>query len=235
MFSAWRFENGIDEWMERKLGPRLSRIARPFVVTALDIVSAPIELTQRLFYRPNRKRDTFIVEDLHAKSRDLLNQAYLDSCTQTFYAEKKSGPQVNPNRTYENLAACTSGTFKTIDPAVASQVDSAGSVPIAPVVPEHRAPNSISIARMTDSQVISGRPRHLLVRPLKGEFAVNEFGATASGTFVPLAGFHKWQQNIAAKKPENKASKSGNFPSMEPDKNPHGLKQFMSTDGEKTA
>jgi hypothetical protein len=214
MFSAWRFENGIDEWMERKLGPRLSRIARPFVVTALDIVSAPIELTQRLFYRPNRKRDTFIVEDLHAKSRDLLNQAYLDSCTQT---------------------ACTSGTFKTIDPAVASQVDSAGSVPIAPVVPEHRAPNSISIARMTDSQVISGRPRHLLVRPLKGEFAVNEFGATASGTFVPLAGFHKWQQDIAAKKPENKASKSGNFPSMEPDKNPHGLKQFMSTDGEKTA
>lgn len=232
MFSAWRYENGLDEWMERKLGPRLSRIARPIIVTALDIVAAPIELTQRVFYRPNRNKDTFVVEDLHAKSKDLLTQTYLDTCTQTFYADKRSAPQQNPNRTYENLAACNLGTFKTIDPAARPQVDSAASVPIAPIAPEHHAPNSISMpARISDSQILSSRPRHLLVRPFKGEYAVNEFGATASGTFVPLAGFHKWQQENVPKRPENKASKSGNFPAALPGENPHGLKQFMSTDG----
>lgn len=234
MFSAWRYENGLDEWMERKLGPRLSRIARPLVVIALDIITAPIELTQRLFYRPNAKKDQIVVEDLHAKSRDLLNKTYLDACTQTFYAEKKFGPQQSPNRTYENLAACSSGTFKTIGHN-SSDVDSAASVPIAPAISEHHAPNSISIARMSDSQILSGRPRHLLVRPFKGEYAVNEFNATASGTFLPLAGFHKWQQENSPNKPQNKASRTGNFPSLEPDKNPHGLRQFMSTDGERRA
>lgn len=229
MFSAWRYEDGLDEWMQRKLGPRLSQLARPVVVTVMDIVSAPIELTQRLFYRPNAKRDRHVVEDLHAKSRDMLNKTYLDACTQTFYADKKVGQQLNPNRTYENLAACTSGTFKAIG-ANHPQMESA-SFPGGPSVTEHRAPNSISIARMSDSQIISGRPRHLLVRPFKGELAANEFGATASGTFLPLAGFQKWQQENAPNRTKNQASKTGNFPSMEPDKNPHGLRQFMSTDG----
>lgn len=230
MFSAWRYEDGLEEWMERKLGPRLSRIARPIVITAMDIISAPIELTQRLFYRPNAKRDKLVVEDLHAKSRDILNKTYLDVCTQTFYADKKLGPQINPNKTYENLAACTSGTFKAIG-ASHPPLESAESAPAAPVFTEHHAPNSVSIARMSDSQIISGRPRNLLVRPFKGELAANEFGATASGTFVPLSGFHKWHQENAPARPKNQASRTGNFPSIEPDKNPHGLRQFMSTDG----
>ncbi|MCC7529348.1 MAG: hypothetical protein IT342_12565 [Candidatus Melainabacteria bacterium] len=225
MFAAWRYEeNGLDEWMERKLGPRLSRFARTVVVTILDIVAAPIELSQRLFYRPNRCTDKLVVEDLHAKSRNQLKQAYLDSCTQTFYGDKHADIKSDPRSTYENLQACTSGTFKAVDPASSQVADAAGSVPVGPEL--HRAPNSMSITRMTDSQIISGRPRNLLVRPFRGELAVNEFGATASGTFVPLAGFHKWQQENAPKTPENKASKSGTFPVF-PDENPHGLKQFL--------
>ena len=224
MFAAWRYEeNGLDAWIEQKLGPRWSRVARPVVVTILDIVAAPIELSQRIFYRPNRRTDKIVVEDLRAKSRNQLKQAYLDSCTQQFYGDKHAGIKFDPRSTYENLQACTSGTFKTVEPASSQVVDAAGSVPVGP---DLRAPNSMSITRMTDSQIISGRPRNLLVRPFRGELAVDEFGATASGTFVPLAGFHKWQQENSPKGPENKASKSGTYPVF-PDENPHGLKQFI--------
>lgn len=234
MFGEWRNEqNTLDEWMERKLGPRLSRIAAPVVATALDIAAAPVELAQRIFWRPNTKGDERLVEDLHAKSKRQLTQTYLDGCTQTFYAEKKSGLRFDPKRTHENLDACTSGTFKMI--AVGAQnVEEADTLPITPVAPEHHAPNSVSIARMTDSQIISGRPRSLLVRPFKGEYAANEFGATASGTFVPLSGFHKWQQENAPQTPANNPKKSGSFPAVLPGENPHGLKQFMrSSDRER--
>lgn len=232
MFGDWRNEqNALDEWLERKLGPRLSRIARPVVATALDIAAAPVELAQRVFWRPTTKGDQRIVEDLHAKSKKHLTQTYLDGCTQTFYADKKATLKFDPTRTYENLAACNSGTFKAIEAPHAQPVEQSETFPIAP---EHHAPNSMSVARMTDSQIISGRPRSLLVRPLKGEFAVNEFGATASGTFVPLAGFHKWQQESAPQKPENNPKKSGSFPPVLPGENPHGLKQFMrSSDNER--
>ncbi len=225
MFAAWRYEEkGLDEWIERKLGPKVSRILRPIVVIALDIAAAPVELAQRLFWRPNRRSDKRVVEDLRAKSRNLLKQSYLESCTQQFYADKHAGIKFDPRSTYENLQACTSGTFKSIDPEAAHPaVEPAASIPVGDV---HHAPNSVSIARMTDSQIISGRPRNLLVRPFRGELATNEFGATASGTFVPLAGFHRWQHETAPKTPSDKASKSGTFPVF-PDENPHGLKQFM--------
>ncbi len=229
MFAAWRYdENGLDAWMEQRLGPRWSRIVRPVVVTAMDFVAAPFELAQRLFYRPNTLKDKIVVEDLRLKSQTLLKQTYLEACTQQFYADKHAGIKFDPKNTYENLQACTSGTFKTLDAPPVHGVDAASSVPVGPEV--HHAPNSMSIARMTDSQIISGRPRNLLVRPFRGELAVNgpvnEFAATASGTFVPLAGFHKWQHETVNYTPDNKASKSGTYPAF-PDENPHGLEQFL--------
>lgn len=225
MFAAWRYEeNGLDAWMEQKLGPHWSKVARPVVVTAMDIIAAPFELAQRLFYRPNKLKDKIVVEDLRLKSQSLLKQTYIEACTQQFYADKHAGIKFDPKSTYENLQACHSGTFKTIDATPTTAVDSATSVPISPEV--HHAPNSMSIARMTDSQIISGRPRNLLVRPFRGELAENEFGATASGTFLPLAGFHRWQHESAPRTPENKATKSGTFPVF-PDENPHGLEQFL--------
>lgn len=226
MFAAWRYEeNGVEAWMEQKLGPRWSKIARPVFVTAMDIIAAPFELAQRLFYRPNKLKDEIVVEDLRLKSQSLLKQTYLEACTQQFYADKHAGIKFDPKSTYENLQACHSGTFKTIEATPTNAVDSANSVPIAPIE-VHHAPNSMSIARMTDSQIMSGRPRNLLVRPFRGELADNSFAATASGTFVPLAGFHKWQKETVNYTPENKASKSGTFPVF-PDENPHGLEQFL--------
>lgn len=240
MFAAWRYEeNGFDAWMEQKLGKRFSRLARPVIVTALDIVAAPFELAQRVFYRPNTRKDKRVVEDLRAKSKNQLTQTYIEACTQQFYADKYTGVKFDPKRTYENMQACTSGSFKAVDPDVPHTVESAGSLPM--LTETHFAPNSMSIApRMTDSQTITGQHRSLLVRPLKGEFAETKFGATASGTFFPLNGFHQWQNEtnpkLAEKLAEKRANQSGTYSVLQPDQNPHGLKQFIKgSDGEKSA
>lgn len=235
MFGAWRYEeNGLNDWVERKFGARTARILRPVAVVLMDIAAAPVELAQRLFYRPNTRRDQLVVEDLRAKSKNQLKQSYLEDLTQQFYADKHSGLKFDPRRTYENLAACTSGTFKAIDPDMAHTVETASNLVVAQ--DSHFAPNSMSIApRMSDSQTITGQHRSLLVRPLKGEFAETAFGATKSGTFFPLAGFHKWQHEtsprLADSVQEKRSSQTGSYSSLQPDLNPHGLKQFI-TDSE---
>lgn len=240
MFAAWRYEeNGLDDWMEQKLGKRFSRLARPVIVTALDIAAAPFELAQRVFYRPNQRRDKLVVEDLRAKSQNQLTQTYIDACTQQFYADKYSGVKFDPKRTYDNMQACTSGSFKAVDPDIPHTVEPAVSLPVA--AETHFAPNSMSIApRMSDSQTITGQHRSLLVRPLKGEFAETKFGATVSGTYFPLTGFHQWQHEtnpkLSEKLAEKRATQSGTYPLVQPDQNPHGLKQFMTgSEGEKSA
>ncbi len=229
MFAAWRCEeNGLNDWMERKLGTNVSRFVRPVVVTALEIVTAPIELAERIFYRPNRRRDALVAEDLQAKSKNLLTQTYLDTCTQTIYGDKHLGIKFDPKRTYDRLEACTSGTFKALASDAPQSEQSHWNLPAIPET--HRAPNSLSISRMTDSQIISGRPRTLLVRPFRGELAENEFAATASGTFVPLAGFHKWQrETVIPKKLPDDTSKSGTYPTVPAGENPHGLERFIQT------
>ncbi len=101
MFAAWRYEeNGLDAWMEQKLGPRWSKVARPVVITAMEIMlQLTIELAQRLFYRPNKRKEKIVVEDLRLKSQSLLKQTYIEACTQQFYADKYTGVKFDPKST----------------------------------------------------------------------------------------------------------------------------------------
>ena len=86
---------------------------------------------------------------------------------------------------------------------------------------------------LSDSQVMSAR-RSLLVRPLVGQLAGDDFGAD-SGTYTAMPNLAQIKANVASGS-QICFTQSGVYQLIEPDINPHGLQQFIEeADEQKSA
>jgi len=229
MFAHFKFKK---EGNKKQWARQFARLAQPVLEYTREVVSAPVELVQRVFYRPNTRKETFVVEDLHAKSKESLNKNYIEQCTRKLHNKTANG-KFDPRRTYENLDICQSGTFKI--PGM--EIDEK-PVPELTLIDEIPQPNIIPIVSMSDSQIMRARQmpsmtesqimrarRTLVVRPLSGEFVTGDL-ASESGTYSTLPSkWHNQAQNVN----QYGFTQSGVYPLAEPDINPHGLKQFIET------
>lgn len=216
-----------------------ARIARPVLKYTWEMLIAPVELAQRAFYKPNTRKETFVVEDLHAKSKDALNRTYIAECTRKLHTNPANG-KFDPRRTYENLDICQSGTFKI--PGMESEES---KVPELTLIDEIPQPNIIPLVSMSDSQIMRARQipsmtesqimrarRSLVVRPLSGELVTGDH-ASESGTYTTLP--TQWHNQAQSVK-QCGFTQSGIYQLVEPDINPHGLQQFIEQEEkEKTA
>lgn len=114
MCAAWNSINNENSQHRQQWARRYAIIARPAIKLVAEIVMSPIELLQKLFYRPNARQDEFVVEDLNAKFKKSLNENYIACFSQKMH-NKPVALKLDPRKTYDNLEACQSGTFKTID------------------------------------------------------------------------------------------------------------------------
>lgn len=205
MFAGWRLENkGLDDWLSQRLGEKVGGVATKLIIGVADILLAPIDLVQRLFYSPNRRLGKTERDRSENEKRTHIVQSYLTNCTEVLYRSsdeiaKFEGRPVNES---------TQTSF-AVPPHLASQV--------------HSMPDSIS--QTFDRMPARPDKRSLLVRPFKGDLAVKDFGATASGTYVNFNELHKWHQSTL----NNQAKRSGSFTQLKPDVNPEGLQQFLKS------
>lgn len=87
---------------------------------------------------------------------------------------------------------------------------------------------------LSDSQIMSAR-RSLVVRPLAGQLAGDEFTGTESGTYNMLPNLAQVKASTASGA-QVCFTQSGVYQLIEPDINPHGLQQFIEEQKEeKTA
>jgi hypothetical protein len=222
-----------------KWANQIARLARPVLKYTWEMIIAPVELAQRAFYKPNTHKETFVVEDLHAKSKDALNRTYIEECTRKLHTKTANG-KFDPRRTYENLDICQSGTFKI--PGMETEEAPTPELTLIDDIPQ---PNIIPIVSMSDSQIMRARQmpsmtesqvmrarRSLVVRPLAGELASGAY-ASESGTYSTLpAQWHNQAQSVK----QCGFTQSGVYQLIEPDINPHGLQQFIKQEEEeKTA
>ncbi len=205
MFAGWRLENkGLDDWLSQRLGNKVGGVTAKLIVGAADILLAPVDLIQRLFYSPNRRLDkTGTVLDDDDKRTHIV-QSYLTNCTEVLY---RSSDEIAKYEGRSNDES-TQTDFDAL-PQGASGIHSMPEV----------------ITRTFDSMQARVDKRSLLVRPFKGDLAVKDFGATASGTYVNFNELHKWHQSTI----NAQAKKSGSFTQLKPDVNPEGLQQFLKS------
>ncbi len=138
---------------------RFARFARPAFDYAMEVVMAPVHLVQRMFYRPNVIQDEFVVEDLAAKCKSEITQTYIQCYTQKTRTRLVEFNQ-DPRRTYDNLTACHSGTFKTISSP--SQLEE--TIPELFLLDEIKEPEPannvvyLHSPSLSDSQILRARP-----------------------------------------------------------------------------
>lgn len=236
---------------------RLARFAGPAMKYVGEIVMAPVELVQRVFYRPNSRQDEFVIEDLNAKFKQNLNENYIVSCSQKL----KSKPvevKLDPRKTYDNLDICQSGTFKTIG-ALTQQEEELPQLQLIDEIEEQALSNVVYMPSpsLSDSQILRARPtmtdsqvmraraslsdsqvmrarRSLVVRPLMGELAGADFTGVDSGTYGTMPNVTQIQAKVISSA-KCSFTQSGVYQLVEPDINPHGLQQFIETKEEKSA
>ncbi len=250
MCAAWINSNVEDAANDQQWTRRFARIARPAFDYAMEIVMAPVHLVRRLFYRPNVVQDEFVVEDLAAKCKSEITQTYIQCYTQKTRTRPVELNQ-DPRRTYDNLTACQSGTFKTVGSPTQLEetvpelvlIDEMPVVePVNNVLYLHSPSlNDSQILRarpaMTDSHVLRARPglsdsqimsarRSLVVRPLAGELAGDVFTGTESGTYNMMPNLAQLKASVASGA-QVCFTQSGVYQLIEPDLNPHGLQQFI--------
>jgi hypothetical protein len=78
---------------------------------------------------------------------------------------------------------------------------------------------------LSDSQIMSAR-RSLLVRPLVGQLAGDDFTGTDSGTYSTMPNLAQIKANVASGS-QICFTQSGVYQLIEPDVNPNGLQQFI--------
>lgn len=250
MCAAWINNDVEDAAGEQQWARRFASYARPAFNYALEVVMAPVNLVQRMFYRPNTIQDEFIVEDLAAKCKSEITQTYIQCYTQKTHA-RPAAAKLDPRKTYDDLQACQSGTFKTLgmltqpEEAVPDLVlldEIAEPEPVNNVVFLHSPSlNDSQIMRarpaLSDSQIMSARPglsdsqimsarRSLLVRPLVGQLAGDEFTGTESGTYSTMPNLAQIKTSVASGA-HICFTQSGVYQLVEPDINPNGLQQFI--------
>ncbi len=256
MFALGNDKKAPEAHNEQNWTQRLARIAQPAAACVWNMVVAPVELAQRMFYRPNARHDELVVEDLHAKCKESITKSYIDVCTQKLYTKPVDG-KFDPRSTYENLQACQSGTFKIpgmeteIEPPVPQLVLLDEIVPaqlpgnVALLPSPSLSDSQILKVRpgLTDSQVMLARPglsdsqimtarRSLVVRPLLGELAGDNHTGTESGTYASLQHLNQTKASVI----QCGFTQSGVYQLIEPDINPNGLQHFIeSEEQEKTA
>lgn len=269
MCAAW-INDGSEDVAGEQWARRIACYARPAFNYVKEIVMAPVQLVQRMFYRPNTIQDEFIVEDLAAKCKSEITQTYIQCYTQKTHARPPEA-KYDPRKTYDDLQACQSGTFKTLGmltqpeesvpdlvlideiPAPAPALASAPE-PLNNVVFLHspnlsdsqimRARPALSDSQimrarpaLSDSQVMRARPglsdsqvmsarRSLLVRPLVGQLAGDEFTGTDSGTYTTMPNLAQIKASVASGA-QMCFTQSGVYQLIEPDINPNGLQQFI--------
>ncbi|MBC7999410.1 MAG: hypothetical protein IAF58_15775 [Leptolyngbya sp.] len=205
MFAGWRLENkGLDDWLSQRLGEKVGGLTTKLIVGVADILLAPVDLFQRLFYSPNRRLDRAGTSAGDDEKRTHIVQSYLTNCTEILYRSSdeiaKFEGRSNDESTQTNFDALT---------------QSASGIHSMPEV----------ITQTFDRMQARADKRSLLVRPFRGDLAVKDFGATASGTYVNFNELHKWHQSTA----NAQAKKTGSFAQLKPDVNPEGLQQFLKS------
>lgn len=205
MFAGWRLENeGLDDWLSQRLGEKVGGFTTKLIVGAADILLAPVDLIQRLFYSPNRRLDIAGTAPDDDEKRTQIVQSYLTNCTEILYRSSDEIAKFEGRSNDES----TQTDFGAL-PQSASGIHSRPDV----------------ITQTFDRMQARVDKRTLLVRPFKGDLAVKDFGATASGTYVNFNELHKWHQSTA----NAQAKKSGSFTQLKPDVNPEGLQQFLKS------
>lgn len=201
---------------------RVADAARPAVKYVTEIVMAPVELVQRIFYRPNSRQDKIVVEDLNAKFKQSLNETYITVCSQKL-RNKPVAVKLDPRKTYDNLQACQSGTFKTIgtDTQPEEQVP---QLQLIDEIEEAQCNNVVYLPSpsLSDSQILRARPAMTDSQILKARPSMTDsqvLRARPSLASNVKCGF----------------TQSGVYQLIEPDINPHGLQQFIETQEEKSA
>lgn len=195
---------------------------------------ALLELLQKIFYRPNKIQNEISVEDINAQKKSVITQAYIQNCTQQYYAKKYGGGSQDPRRTYDNLQVCTSGTFKSIadnEPSLQEitvlENETYGEIKV------HDLRNIVTFPQMSDSQIRRTEQRRLIVSPFVREHAT-DFNGGESGTYQNLQSYNNWLNNVRSKSQGKDFTQSGVY--ALPDVNPHGLKHFIAMrDEEKSA
>lgn len=189
---------------------RVANAARPAVKYVTEITMAPVELFQRIFYRPNSRQDKIVVEDLNAKFKQSLNETYITVCSQKL-REKPVTVKLDPRKTYDNLQACQSGTFKTIG-ADTQPEEQVPQLQLIDEIEEEQYNNVVYLPSpsLSDSQILRARPAMTDSQVMR---------ARPSLASHVKCGF----------------TQSGVYQLIEPDINPHGLQQFIETQEEKSA
>lgn len=225
---------------------RLANFASPALQHISEIVMAPVELVQRIFYRPNSRKEQFEVEDLNAKFKQSLNETYIACCSQKLHS-KPARVKQDPRKTYDNLEVCQSGTFKTI-PVFGQIEEEIPQLQLIDEIEEKQTVNNIvrlPSPSLSDSQIMKARPslsdsqimrarRNLVVRPLMGELAGADFTGVDSGTYEIIPNVTPLQAKMLGNAKYG-FTQSGVYQLIEPDVNPHGLQQFIETKEEKSA
>ncbi len=159
MCAAWKNSNVEDAALEQPWTRRFARIARPAFDYAMEIVMAPAQLVQRMFYRPNVIQDEFVVEDLAAKCKSEITQTYIQCYTQKSRTRPVELNQ-DPRRTYDNLTACQSGTFKTIG-SLTQLEETIPELVLLDEIKESEPVNNVVYLHspsLSDSQILRARP-----------------------------------------------------------------------------
>ncbi len=240
MCAAWMNNIVEDAAGEQQWARRFARYARPTFNYALEIVKAPVNLVQRMFYRPNTIQDEFIVEDLAAKCKSDITQTYIQCYTQKTHA-RPDAAKYDQRKTYDDLQACQSGTFKTLgkltqpeepvpDLVLIDEIPEPAPEPLNNLVYLHSpslSDSQVMRARpgLSDSQIMNAR-RSLLVRPLVGQLAGDEITGTESGTYSAMPNLAQIKASVASGV-QMCFTQSGVYQLVEPDINPNGLQQFI--------
>lgn len=246
MCAAWNSNKNEKTGDGQKWALRYSYFARPLINYVAAIVTAPIELIQRLFYRPNASQDELVVEDLNAKFKQSLNENYIACFSQKMH-NKPAAAKLDPRRTYDNLDACQSGTFKIVGD-FNSHEEEVPELQLIDEIEEQKHTHNIAYLpspSLSDSQIMRARPalsdaqimnarRNLVVRPLVGELAGDVFVAAQSGTYETMPNVTSLQAKLASNV-HCSFTQSGVYQLVEPDINPLGLQQFIEAREEKSA
>ena len=218
----------------QKWTQRAANAARPAVKYVTEILMAPVELVQRIFYRPNSRQDKIVVEDLNAKFKQSLNETYITVCSQKL-RNKPAAVKLDPRKTYDNLQACQSGTFKTIATATQPE-EQVPQLQLIDEIEELQCNNVVYLPSpsLSDSQILRARPAMTDSQILRARPAMTDSQILKARPSMTDSQALRCRPSLASNV-KCGFTQSGVYQLIEPDINPHGLQQFIETHEERSA
>lgn len=215
-----------------------------------EFLSAPLEVAQRLTYRPNSGLEANSACKPKNDNRKELTEFHINNCLEHYYMERHSLPREGRSSSNQSADkfngvpkergyghAPTDGGYNGLPAERRSDTVPETSSSITRRDPLKRTYNNMDPAR----RIASGA-KSLVVRPHRGELAepplfVKGDPAAISGSYDRITAVHRWNELPKDEKSQEKtgtdiASTSGvhaalykamNIDTM----NPHGLKQFI--------